>query len=183
MPYVTTGSTLLNPDLLFYRLGLKEGMRVGDLGCGGHGQFPIRAAQLVGKNGVVYAVDILKSVLAEISKKARLKGITNIKPIWTNLELIGATAIPPATLDTALLINVLFQTKDRANIFREAKRLLKPGGTLLVIDWKTTASPFGPEPSHRIAPAAIQAFAAAAGLRLREAFDAGRYHYGMIYIR
>lgn len=183
MPYVSTGSSLLNTDQLFYQLNLKEGMRVGDLGCGGHGHFPIRAARLVGNGGVVYAVDILKSVLAEISKKARLEGISNIKPIWTNLELVGAAAIPPASLDTALLINVLFQTKDRASIFREAKRLLKPDGTLLVVDWKLTATPFGPKPWQRIAPETIQAFAAAAGLRLRETFDAGRYHYGMIFFR
>ncbi len=181
MAYIALRSTLLNADEILTHVMMRQGMRVGDLGCGGHGQFSLNAARKVGSTGVVYVVDILKTVLAELAKKARLEGIANIKPIWSNLEIVGSTAIPAQSLDIALLINLLFQTRDRVSVLTEAKRLLKPGGQLLIVDWKPTATPLGPAVERRFTPPDCQR--AAAGFILVEQFDAGRYHYGMVFIR
>lgn len=183
MPYIAATNALLNPETVLTHLPLTAGMRVGDLGCGGHGQFAVKAARLVGQRGMVYVVDIRKSALAEITKKARLVGVTNVKPIWANLELVGSTGIPPGTLDAAMLINVLFQTPDRASLFLESKRLLNGGGTLVVVDWKTAASPLGPALERRITPLEVSAHATAAGFQLRETFDAGPYHYGLAFTK
>ena len=73
MVYVSGGTGLLNPSNIFQRISIQQGMNVADLGCGGSGYFTICVAKLVGKNGTVYAVDILKSTLQEISKKALYK--------------------------------------------------------------------------------------------------------------
>ncbi|MDD5110171.1 MAG: class I SAM-dependent methyltransferase [Patescibacteria group bacterium] len=183
MPYITSDSQLLHPEAVFAHLKLRAGSKIADLGCGGHGQFTLGAARLAGTTGKVYAVDILKSALAEIAKKARLENLPNIKPIWANLEIVGVTAVPEASLDITLLINVLFQTRDRASIFREARRLLKPGGQLLVVEWKTTATPFGPPTDHRLSPDQVVALGTAARLQRQETFDAGKYHYGIVFTK
>lgn len=183
MAYIAKKTNLLPAGEMLKHIPLAAGARVGDLGCGGHGLFALAAARLIGPRGVVYAVDILKTTLAEVAQKARLDGVANIKPIWSNLEIVGATAIPPQSLDAVLLISVLFQCHDRPSVLTEAKRLLKPGGALLVVDWKTTATALGPAAQHRIAPPAMHALVTAAGFVAGEQFDAGPYHYGMVFTK
>ena len=183
MVYITERTTLINPAAMLAHLPLRAGLRVGDLGCGGHGQIAAAAARAVGDSGTVYLVDIRKSALAELVKKTRLIGIRNVKSIWANLELVGATGLPAGTLDAAMLINVMFQAQDKASVFLETKRLLKSGGALLVVDWKTAATRLGPPSDHRVPPNELEAYARAAGFQLRETFDAGPYHYGLVFTR
>lgn len=183
MVYISGGNELLNADQLLGHLAITEGMRLADLGCGGHGRFVIPAARLVGKKGVAYAVDILKSALEETAHKARLEGVGNLKTVWANLESVGATKIPAGSLDVAFLKNILFQSKEHGRIFQETLRLLKPGGQLLVADWKGIATPFGPPPIDRVAAKTAKAHAAAAGFQLTEEFEAGAYHYGLVFVK
>jgi len=61
---VSGGKELLDiQDILENRLGIVYGAKVADLGCGGNGFFTFKVARLVGKTGLVYAVDVLKMVL------------------------------------------------------------------------------------------------------------------------
>ena len=181
MAYISGGNELLDAEKNLKRLGVKTGMYVADLGCGGAGHFIIPAAKLVGGDGLAYAVDILKSVLQSVVSRARLGGISNIKAVWSNLETPGATNIPAGSLDAALVINILFQSKQHDNILKEAVRLLKPGGKLLVIDWDKNNSSFGPPQLDRVTPQAVQSITGKLGLRLLEEFEAGPSHYGLTF--
>lgn len=171
----------MDPGKILSRLKVKEGTKIADLGCGGAGHFIIPAAAMVGDETIVYAVDILKSVLKSVASKASIEGINNIKSIWSNLEIVGATNIKEASMDVALLINILFQSKNQENIIKEAKRLLKRNGKLLIIDWNDTPASFGPPPNNRVKADEIQKTAENLGLKLIEEFDAGNYHYGLIF--
>lgn len=182
MVYISGGNELLAAQKILKRLDIKSGMRVADLGCGGAGHFTIPAGSKVGSRGLVYAVDILKSVLKSVVSRARLEGFNNIKPVWSNLEILKATKIPSASLDAAFLINILFQSKQHENIFQEAVRLLKKEGKLLVIDWQPKAMvSFGPPPIDRIKPEKVKIIAQKLELKLIDEFDAGVYHYGLIF--
>jgi len=183
MVYISGGTQLIDPHRVFRHLGLEEGMKVADLGCGTAGHYTILAGRLVGKKGQVYAVDILKSVLKEVSTRARLEAVNNLKTVWSNLEIYGATKIPANSLDIALIINIMFQSKQHDNILKEAKRLVKKGGKLLVADWKKTAIPFGPPPVDRVPPEEIKKIAKNLKLKLIEDFSAGKFHYGLIFVK
>ena len=61
-------NTLIS-DEVFKMMGVEEGMMVGDLGCGNIGYFSLTIAKLIGKKGVVFAVDILKSALNAVDNK------------------------------------------------------------------------------------------------------------------
>ncbi|PWB38852.1 MAG: hypothetical protein C3F02_02075 [Parcubacteria group bacterium] len=153
---------------------------VGDLGAGG-GMFCISAARIVGPQGQVYAVDVMKHVLGDIESKARMTGLDNIKTVWSNLEMVGATKIKENMLDFALLINVLFQSKKHEEILTEAARLLKVGGKLLVIDWSDTRPGFAPNSDRQVDPKKIIETAARFSLDLVREFKAGHYHFGLIF--
>jgi ubiquinone/menaquinone biosynthesis C-methylase UbiE len=160
---------------------VKPGARLADFGCGGAGHFIIPAAQLAGGETTVYAVDIMKSALNAVTAKARAEGITNIKPVWSNIELLGATNIKPASLDFILIVNNLFQSKEHENLFKEGLRLLKLGGKLLVIDWNETPTTFGPPLADRVKEEEAQAIAQNLNLELIDHFQAGTYHYGLTF--
>lgn len=177
------GSELINPLTVLEKVGVQPGSNVADLGCGGAGHFIIPAAQVVGSDTVVYAVDILKTVLHNVSSKARLDGINNIRTVWSNLESLGATNIPEKSLDVAFLINVLFQSKKRHDMIAEANRLLKDGGKLLVIDWMNSKTPIGPEMESRVPIAEVKGACQELNLKFVEEFKPGNLHYGLIFTK
>ncbi len=175
------GNELLNPKLLLERAGVGYGQRVADLGCGSMAYFTVQAARQVGERGQVYAVDIQREALSSVDSRVRLAGLSNVRTVWSDVEKVGAAAIPPATLDAVLLANTLFQLNDHAAALAEAARLLKAGGKLLVVDWKSIGAPFGPPTERRVSPGRIRELATAAGFTLAEEFEAGPYHFGQTY--
>ena len=179
MPYIPSASELLNPKEILERAGIRQGMRAADMGCGSQGHFVFPAAQMVGKSGKVWAVDILKPALNSTESRARFENATNVEPVWSDIEVYRGTKIHEASLDLVMLVNNL----PKAAMIKETVRLVKPGGKLLVVDWKLTEAPFGPPSKDRRDPAAIKTDVAALGLRLVDEFEAGQYHYGLVFVK
>lgn len=157
-----------------------EGMRVADLGCGSSGFFVLEAAHLVGEDGHVYGVDVQRSVLEAVAAKARLAGLRNVETVWSDLEVPFSTSIEPNSLDLTLLIDTLYLTRNHRQVVEEGLRLIRPGGKLLIIDWKQIATPLGPPTAQRVKREEILALANTLGVILRGAFDAGPYHWGLV---
>jgi ubiquinone/menaquinone biosynthesis C-methylase UbiE len=178
---ISGGNSLLDPYFILGEVGLGAGMKVADLGCGAVGHFVIPAGKIVGERGVVYAVDILKSVLAAVLSRAKLEGVTNVKTVWSNLEIDGATEIQPQSLDFVLLINTLWQIKKNETTFREAVRLIKNGGKLVVVEWWLGEAPLGPPSERRISKDYVRDLAKKYGLTEEKEFKAGPYHYGLVF--
>lgn len=177
------GNTLIDANLILSKSQVGEKMKVADLGCGSSGHFVFPAARLVGKKGTVYAVDILRTVLESVNKRARTENLANIKIVWSNLEIFNATKIEAGSLDVALLINTLYQSHKRAEILRESVRMVKRGGRLVVVEWKNVAAPFGPPAEEKVNKELLDNAIKKLGLRLEEEFEAGQYHYGLIYVK
>ncbi len=175
------GTQFLKPRDIIAKAEIIEGMKVADLGCGNLGYFIIPIAKLVGKEGKAYAVDVLKSVLEAVKSRAKLERITNLETVWTNLEKVGSTNIPEGSLDLALLINVLFQNKKHQEILKEAVRLIKKGGRLIIVDWKKSGIPFGPNVDMRVGPENIKPLAEELNLKLIEEDEVGDYFWSLIY--
>jgi len=180
---VTGGNILLDASFILGKAQITEDIKVADLGCGASGHFIFPAAKMVGKRGVVYAVDILKTVLEEINKRVKQENIENIKTVWSDLEIFKATKIESGSLDVALLINTLYQSHKRVEILREAIRMLKKGAKLLVVEWKNVSSPFGPPPEERVKPDLLKIGAKKLGLEIEDEFEAGQYHFGILFVK
>lgn len=175
------GSELLNPAYLLKEvLQIPSSAFVADLGCGSMGFFTLEAAKLVGDKGQVYACDILKEVLSSMESKARQAGLLNIKTVWTNLEIIGATKLD-REVDYAILKNTLFQSKKQKEMLAEAYRLLKDGGQLLFIEWKASSGPIGPAQEMRVPQETAEQLALEVGFTKVKEFTASNSHYGVIF--
>lgn len=181
--YVPGGKELIDPIKLLEKLGVEEGMKIADLGCGRRGYFSLQAAKLVGSGGLVYAVDVLKSALENVRSMANLFGIPNIKTVWADLEVYAGTKIPNESVDVAMINNVFFQTEKDDLILKETSRILKNGGKLLVTEWKRIKTPIGPLLENKADPQQIKNDAAKCGFVLENEFEAGPYHYGLIFVK
>ena len=178
---ISSGKNLIDPVAVLKKVGLKEKMIVADLGCGTLGYYLFPAAKMVGSGGRVYAVDVQKHLLENLEKRARTENFSNIIGVWSNLERYGATNIPSGSVDAALLLNILFQCKDRSSVLKEATRLLKVGGKLLVTEWVSTSSPLGPPVEGRVDHNWVEQEADKLGLKLLSRFSPSQYHYGLIF--
>lgn len=177
----TSGRALIDPSKILEKVGLKHGMRVADMGCGRTGHFVLPAAKAVGDTGMVYAIDIMKEILENIDSWKKSLGLNNIQPIWSNIEAEGKTPIPAKSLDVCFFMNVFFMLKQKAGALKEAFRLIKDDGQVVVVDWEKNIGALGPLPEKMVKAQDLINEAQAVGLRLVENFPAGSYHYCLIF--
>lgn len=172
---------LFDGEALLRRAGVDVAMHVADFGVGREGTFTIAAARLVTETGQVFALDVVKEILAVIEGMAQDAGLRNVVSVWTDLEIYGAaTAIADNTIDVGILANTLYQSSQRAEMMKECMRMMKPGGTILVVEWKPGATAIGPPVEHRVNAQEIKDIAKTLGMEIGEEFEAGEYHWGML---
>jgi ubiquinone/menaquinone biosynthesis C-methylase UbiE len=112
------------------RVGIRRGERVLELGPG-PGAFTVEAAQRVGPEGQLVAVDIQQKMIALVEKRVREHGLANV-----DTRVAGAYELPlnDASVDRAFLVTVLPEIPEQARALRELRRVLKPGGVLSVTE-------------------------------------------------
>lgn len=179
---VNPSGVFLDVQRIVSALGVKLGQRVADLGSG-TGFFTIALAQVVGKDGVVSAVDVMQEPLDAVHARAESMGLGNIQPIRADLEVRGGTAIPDNSQDLALLANTLFQSQKKEAMIAEAMRILKPGGRLVIIEWKKGAGGFGPPDELRTDDQTMRAIAITEKAKFEGSLDAGTFYYGLVFTK
>lgn len=172
----------INPAAVITQLPIKEGMKVASLGCG-HGYFTIPLAKMVGNTGKVYAVDIREDALASVRSRAETENLKNIESVRANLEKENGTGLPNAECDFAILANILFQSQKKQEIIKEAARILKSQGRLVIVDWKTEDLSIGPKEGWRIQPQVLIEMARQEGVLFLKEFNTGNFHYGLIFVK
>lgn len=176
-----SGNELINPFKALERAGIQEGDTVADLGCGALGHFVFPAAQMVGGNGRVFAVDIDKNALKAVDRAAKQDQYWNITPVWSDIEVVRAARIRDASCRLVIVANNLYLSGNRAGLVAEAMRLTAPGGVILMIEWQACRTAIGPAPENRMAPVEAKRYFADPELELVDEFDAGDCHYALVY--
>lgn len=117
-------------DRVLHKAALMPGAVVLDLGCGA-GFLSLEAARVVGRKGMVLAVDVSEGALSVLSRKAEERGLENLRPLRAD---IGKLPLDGDTVDAVISRSVLCYVPDRPAVLREALRVLKPGGTLSIFE-------------------------------------------------
>ncbi len=171
---------MVDPHILFQKAHIRPGMHVADFGCGQTGHVVFPCAKELGSKGIMYAVDIVQDVLEQIQKRARAHSFLNIHTVWSDIEKVGHTAIPPSSLDVAFLVNTLVQVSERHAVLDEINRTLKDKARLVVVDWAKKGLQFGPKDEAFIDFDDVERWARQNNFVVQETFDMGRFHRGMV---
>jgi ubiquinone/menaquinone biosynthesis C-methylase UbiE len=169
----------IDPHATLLQLGLKDGMKVLDAGCGS-GHYALAAAKMI-DGGRVYAIDIQEDVLTRLKDDASRRGIRNIDFIWGDLEKAGGTKLKDASVDAAIISNTCFQLENKGAAITELKRVLKEGGKVLLVEWTGAHEGMGPAKEHVFAESAAEAAFTAEGFKRVKGFNAGPHHYAIVF--
>ena len=162
-----------HPEISLESVGLRSGMTFMDVGCGS-GFFTIQAANIVGDTGTVYAVDIAASAIDLLKREAAEKGLKNIRAEVAEAE---ETIFCDACADIVFYSIVLHDFRDPAKVLHNAKRMIKPFGTLVNLDWKKKPMPLGPPLQIRFSEEQAANLIKQAGFTIESVKDLGSNFY------
>ena len=143
--------------------GVKPGMTCVDFGAG-TGVFALPMAEIAGPNGPVYAIDSSQDMLLLLEAKGPPPNLKRVK------SDVAATGLANETADFCLCSLILHEVDSPQSIIAETYRVLKPGGTLVIIEWKMETD-WGPPRSVRIPLETMKGFFRDTGIEFGEYLD------------
>jgi len=170
----------LDPDKVVEEFDIEAGIHIADFGSGA-GYFTILLGRKVGSKGKVVALDVQESALDSVKIKVGAAGLENVETIRADLEVVGGSSLDDNSQDMVLMANVLFQSSKKADMIKEAERVLKANGPLIVVDWKLGTGGFGPPDDLRTEEESMKSIVLNENFDLEKKIDAGIFHYGIIF--
>jgi ubiquinone/menaquinone biosynthesis C-methylase UbiE len=124
----------VTPENTIESLRIQQGEKIADFG-GGSGAYTISALRTLRGSGKVYAIDLNKELLQKVVNEAQHINLPNVEAVWADVEVPHSTNLHDMSIDSVIFSNLLFQLDDRKSALQEARRILKPKGMMLVVDW------------------------------------------------
>jgi predicted methyltransferase len=122
------------------------GSTVADIGAGS-GYFTERLARMVGPTGKVYAADIQQGMLDLIRARLARERISNVTLV---LSAPADPKLPLDSIDLALMVDVYHELHDPQAVLRHIRESLKPGGRLVLLEYKGEDPSIPILPSHKM---------------------------------
>ena len=158
------------PHEVVMALGLTSKSAVADIGAG-TGYFARRFANHAGK---VYAVDINEKLLGIAATGAPAA-------LQTVLATPDDPRLPPNSVDTIFICDVLHHIENRAAYYPKLTKALKRGGRIVIVDFYEKDLPVGPPTSMKLSQKAVEDELAQAGFKLKKSLDTLPYQYFLFF--
>ena len=124
-----TREWIFDPVKTLQGAGLQPGDNVLEVGCG-TGFFTIPAAQMIGEEGSLIAMDLMAGYLEEVENKVRAADLNNVHIFKCDAL---KTDLDDESVDKVLLFGVIpFPTLPLSQLIPEMHRVLKPNGSLAI---------------------------------------------------
>ena len=165
-----------SPEDIIEHLNLKPESTLVEFGSG-VGNIILPLAKVY-KNSTFYAVDVQKDLLLKLLRDAKREHLDNVYAAWGDVEKIEGSKLPAQSADYVLMVNSFFMFEDKKSALLEARRILKDGHFLIIVDWKkNTNFKMAPKYSMRVSVDDLLFLAQEAGFSFLEKFDLSDTHY------
>jgi SAM-dependent methyltransferase len=150
------------PDVALNVLKIPKGASVADIGAGS-GYITVRLAARVGPNGRVFANDVQPQMLNILARRLNNANITNVTLVEGTLN---DPRLPPASVDLALMVDVYHELSQPQAILRHVRESLKPGGRLVLLEYRKEDPTVPIKPEHKMSVAEAKMEVEAEGFTL-----------------
>jgi ubiquinone/menaquinone biosynthesis C-methylase UbiE len=135
------------PQEVMMALGVKPGEVIADIGAGS-GYFTFRLAHHVGDRGKVYAVDVSPDMIRHVNRRIRELKTTNVVSILADPD---DPLLPDGSVNRFFFSDSWHHIENQTNYLSLVKKMLKPGGEIIMIDFHKKELPVGPPVQMKIA--------------------------------
>lgn len=164
------------PHEVIAALDLKPGEVIADIGAGS-GYFSFRFAHHVGP-GRVYAVDISPDMIVHMNRRIRDLGVTNLTTV---LAAPDDPLLADASLDRVFICDTWHHVEKQGEYLAKLKKMLKPAGQLVMIDFQKRELPVGPPLEMKIARGDLVRQLETAGFQLLKEHTFLPYQYFLVF--
>jgi ubiquinone/menaquinone biosynthesis C-methylase UbiE len=172
---------LIDTAKFFRELDLKQEITFLDV-ASGWGAYSLAAADIIGRDGRIYAVDLWEEGISSLRKEADAKGIQNLQAFVSN----AAENIPveDGCVDVCLMATVLHDfvaDKVEQQVMKEVLRVMKSEGTLAIVEFYKKEGPPGPPERVRLSPEDVDKILSVYGYNKNRYTEIGPDNYLQIY--
>lgn len=167
----------LRPDVVVERLQIAPDAWVADIGCG-PGVFALLFARAASA-GLVFAVDVEPRQLDRLRGRLVAENLRNVVPV---LASYGTPHLPEGRFDLVFVGDTYHHFGDRVAYVRNIARLLRPGGRLAILEYKSGSLPVGPPPEHKLTEGQLERELSEAGWQLEARFDTHEHHDFQVWV-
>lgn len=165
------------PHEVLSALGLKAGEVIADIGAGS-GYFTFRLAHHVGNKGHVYAVDVSPDMILHVNRRIRELKVTNVSSILADPD---DPLLADAAVDRFFFCNSWHHIENQKKYLMLIKRMLRPGGQVVMIDFQKKEMPLGPPQEMKIAREDLIQQMGNNGFRLVKEYKFLPYQYFLVF--
>jgi ubiquinone/menaquinone biosynthesis C-methylase UbiE len=165
------------PEEVVAALELEEGEAIADIGAGS-GYFAFRFSKAVGEQGKVFAVDVNPDMIRHMDQRSRELGTANLVTILGEGD---DPLLPEGAIDRIFICNTWHHIGNQDNYLELMKQALKPGGQVIMVDYKKIELPVGPPVHTKIAKADLLNQMEQAGFGLLKEHEFLPYQYFLVF--
>lgn len=165
------------PHEVMQALGLKQGEVIADIGSGS-GYFALRFAAHVGDKGRVYGVDIDPEMVRHLNRRIRDAGLSNVQTVLADPD---DPLLRDRSIDRFVVVDTWHHIDNQAKYLGLMKKMLKPGGQVVMIDFHKRELPVGPRLSMKIAREDLIQQMETSGFRLAQEHSFLPYQYFLVF--